>query len=137
MIDASIEAFDSGGGSETTSIGEGQYALIFDPTASEGKQVVTVDLADATSPAFGSTSAIAVHSLRSLVSSPEFATFRVSHSDDDFTAEGDGFRLDLSTQNGLIIGFVLTGGSPPSAVQSVLMTYGISPEARTLFESAR
>lgn len=137
VIDASIERFDVGGGSETSSDGRGQYALIFDPAAPDGKEIVTVDLADATSPTFGADSSIAIRSLRDLFDSPEFADSVVNRAGNDFTAKGDVFSLEVSTRDGLINGFVLKAGSPPSAVQTVLVSYGISPEARTLFESAQ
>jgi len=136
VVDQSIQRFDEDGGSETTSAGDGQYALIYDPSAPGGRQVVTADLADSTSPAFGDVSTIAIHSMRTLLDSSEFAAAKVEAADGTFTAAGDSFRLEVRTRDGLVTQLNLDAGTgETSASQAILMTYGMTPEARKIFDS--
>jgi hypothetical protein len=135
-VTASISAFDKAGGSETTLAADGQYALIFDPSAPTGHQVVTADLADSTSPAFGDVSAIAIHSMKTLVDSEEFQAATVDEADGTYTVTGTGFGAEIHTQDGLITQVKLDAGSEDSASQVVLITYGITPEAKKIFDSA-
>lgn len=137
VVDASIQKFDEVGGSETTSTSSGQYALIFDPTAVHGHQVVTVDLADSTSAVFTDTSAIAIASVRTLIDSEPFAEAALTHDRDSFTAVGDGFSVEVGIKEGLVSRLTLAAGGDGGASQVLLITYGITPEARALLELAR
>ena len=137
IVDASIQKFDDAGGSETTSTSTGQYALIFEPAAAEGHQVVTLDLADPTSAAFGDTSAIAINSVRTLIDSELFAQAALTRDGDIFTAVGDGFSVEVGIKEGMVSRLTLAAGGDGGASQVVLITYGISPEALTLFDLAR
>lgn len=136
VVDKSIQRFDDRGGSETTSQGDHQYALIYDPSAPAGEQVVTADLADSASPAFGDVSAIAIHSMKTLLGSSEFANATVARSGETFTISSDAFEVDIRLMAGLIAQMNLSAGSAgSSASQLILVTYGITPEAQKIFDS--
>jgi hypothetical protein len=135
IVTASIVAFDDAGGSETTSAGDAQYALIYDPSVPTGRQVVTADLADAASPAFGEVSAIAIHSMAALIDSDEFRAATVEERDGTFSVSGSGFSAEFQTRSGLVKQLVLNA-SASDVSQIVLFTYGITPEARKIFDLA-
>jgi hypothetical protein len=138
IVDASIAAFDKTGGSETTSDGNSQHALIYEPAAQAGKQIVTVDLADVNSPAFGAASSIAIHSMRTLIDSAEVKAVEIKRAGDTFTAQGAGFDMKVTTHDGLATRIDLSAGTDAGAPsQSILMSYGITPEAQKLFDSAK
>jgi hypothetical protein len=138
MVDTSIARFDAAGGSETTSDGKNQNALVYDPSTSPGKQVVMVDLANANSPKFGATSAITIRSMRALLDSSAFQAAQVKQVDNTFTAAGKDFTVTVNAREGIITQIRLSAGSGDNApTQLTLMTYGLTPEAKKLFDSAK
>ena len=99
---------------------------------------MTVSLADASSPAFGDLSSIAIHSIKNLIASDEFSSAKVSVKDDTFLVSGDAFEADIQTRKGLVTQITLSAvAASEDRTQVVLMTYGITAEARSLFELAR
>jgi len=135
VVAVSISQFDAAGGSETTFAGDSQHALIYDPTSPPGEQVVTADLTDAASPAFADPSAITIHSIETLIDSPEFEAAVITRTRSTFTASSDAFGVTIDTRDGVITQVEFSGGGETTPSQVVVVTYGITPEARKIFES--
>lgn len=131
-VDGSVQKFDHGGGSETTSVDRHQYALIFDPHAPQGRQVVTADLSDPASPAFGATSSIAIRSMTALIS--KTPSSQVKRSQDSYVIDSGSVHMQIVTVDQLVSEIVLSAGAGGSdAQQDILVTYGITPAARRIF----
>jgi len=135
ILDASIDAFDRGGGSETTLAGDQQRAVIYDPTAPAGQRVVAVDLADPDSPAFADESILALPSMKGMTATADFRAADARLEGDTFHIEGDAYGLDVRVKDDRVAQIDLTAAGG-SAAQSILVTYGIGEEARGLFDSA-
>jgi uncharacterized protein with FMN-binding domain len=74
--------------------------------------------------------------MKTLVDSEEFQAATVDEADGTYTVTGTGFGAEIHTQDGLITQVKLDAGSEDSASQVVLITYGITPEAKKIFDSA-
>lgn len=135
ILAASIDAFDSAGGSETTLAGDQQRAVIYDPAAPAGRQVVTVDLSDAGSPAFAEETALSLPSVEDMTATAEFRAADARLEGDTFHIEGDAYGLDVRVKDDRVAQIDLTAAGG-SAAQSILVTYGIGAEARRLFDAA-
>ena len=137
VVDNSIKKFTEEGGTETLSVGSNEFVLIYDPSAPEGKQVVTANLANKSEPVFGEKSAISITSLKKLLSSDVLKDAEFKLSDNIFTITGKEFRIELHTKDDLLMTSVLSGKATGSTLpQIVVSSYGISEEARKLFDSA-
>lgn len=136
ILDASIDAFESGGGSETTLAGDQQRAVIYDPTAPAGQRVVAVDLADSDSPGFADESILALPSMKGMAATADFLAADASQDGDTFRITGEAYELDVRVNDGLVAQIDLTAPGGSSA-QSILITYGVGAEARRLFDAAR
>lgn len=137
VVENSIKKFNDEGGTETLSVGSNEFVLIYDPAAPEGKQVVTANLANKSNPVFGDTSAISINSLNELLNSDVLANAEFKLSDNIFVITGNEFRIELHTKDDLLMTSVISGKATGSTLpQIVVSSYGISDEARKLFDSA-
>ena len=137
VIEKSIQEFEKQGGSETISVESGQFALIYDPKAPEGKRVVTADISDKNSPSFAQESSIMLRAMPELIASKELsdATFQLSKG--IFTITNDVITITINTRDDLVITTTLEAGSNGATNKQVIMTtYGISKEARAIYDAA-
>lgn len=137
VVENSIKKFKDEGGTETLSVGSNEFVLIYDPAAPEGKQVVTANLANKSNPVYGEKSAISINSLNELLNSDVLANAEFKLSDNIFVITGNEFRIELHTKDDLLMTSVISGKATGSTLpQIVVSSYGISDEARKLFDSA-
>lgn len=137
VVENSVKKFDTEGGTETLSVADKEFVLIFDPSAPEGKQVVTSNLADKTTPTFDDAKSISIIALQKLLSSETFADAEFKLSDNIFKITGNNFTIELHTKDDLVITSVISGQATGINVpQIVVSSYGLSAEAKKLFESA-
>lgn len=138
VLDKSIATFEADGGSETIQVEGAQYALIYVPSAPEGKRVVTADISDKNSPAYGQESSIALNTFPEMVASPAFENATFNLSSNTFTITGEEFQVTMRVRDDLIITTTLeskTAGA--SAKQVIMTTYGLSDEAMAIYDSAK
>lgn len=137
VVNNSVEKFDAEGGTETLSIGSTEYILIYDPSAPEGKRLVTANLADESVPTFDDEASISIRALQSLLGSETLTDADFRLSDNVFTIEGEDFSIEVRTANDLVTTSIVSGQKTGSAVpQIVVSTYGLSEEALKLFATA-
>lgn len=137
VVNNSVEKFNSEGGTETLTIGATEYILIYDPTAPEGKRLVTANLADETVPTFDDEASISIRALQLLIESNTLTDADVTLSDNIFTIEGEDFSIEIRTANDLVKTSIISGEKTGSTVpQIVVSTYGLSEEALKLFATA-
>lgn len=138
VLDKSITEFEAQGGSETISVDSGQYALIYDPQAPEGKRVVTADVTDKNSPAFAQEKSIMLKAMPALFASAalEKATYNLSQG--VFTIKADAISITINTRDDLVLTTTLIAEGAGSAGKQVIMTtYGISKEAQAIYDAAK
>lgn len=138
VLEKSINEFEKMGGSETISVESGQYALIYDPKAVAGKRVVTADISDKNSPVFAEEKSIMLKAMPELVSSKDLekATFNLAKG--TFTIKTDVITITINTRNDLVNTTTLEAGNAGASSKQVIMTtYGISKEAKAIFDSAK
>ncbi|MEG0589919.1 hypothetical protein [Aurantimicrobium sp.] len=137
VVENSIKTFAEKGGTETLSVAKKELVLIYAPSAPKGKQVVTANLADKTPPTFDDPKSISINALKTLLASDIMKDAEFKLSDNVFTITGKDFVIELHTQNDLVMTSVITGKATGSSVpQIVVSAYGISKEAKKLFDSA-
>lgn len=137
VVEKSVKKFDTEGGTETLSVGDKEFVLIFDPSAPEGKQVVTTNLADKTTPTFDDAQSISIIALQKLLGSDTFTDAEFNLSDNIFTITGNDFTIELRTENDLVFTSIISGKATGINVpQIVVNSYGLSEEAKKLFASA-
>jgi len=138
VIDKSIAAFDSDGGTETTQVDDTQFALIFNPKAADGKKIVTANLADADSPRFSENSSIALKSLPTLMESEELRNATVTKSDNLFTISTEVVEVSIRVREDLVITTTLQAKNAGAAgTQMILTTYGLSDQAMAIYNRAQ
>lgn len=137
VVDKSVKEFEATGGTETLSVAQKEYVLIYNPSAPEGKQVVTANLADKTTPTFDDPTSISIVALQALIASDKLANAEFELSDNIFKITGEAFVIELHIQNDLVMTSVIAGQATGSSVpQIVVSAYGLSDEAMKLFDSA-
>lgn len=137
VVNNSVEKFNTEGGTETLSIGSTEYILIYDPSAPEGKRLVTANLADDSIPTFDDEASISIRALQSLLGSETLTDADFSLSDNVFTIEGEDFSIEVRTANDLVTTSIISGQKTGSAIpQIVVSTYGLSDDALKLFATA-
>lgn len=137
VVANSVKKFATEGGTETLSVASKEFVLIYDPSAPEGKQVVTSNLADKTTPTFDDAKAISIYALQKLLKSETLADAEYKLSDNIFKITGKNFTIELHTKDDLVVTSVISGQATGINVpQIVVSTYGISKEAQKLFDSA-
>jgi hypothetical protein len=137
VVENSVKTFEKEGGTETLSVANKEFVLIYDPAAPEGKQVVTADLADKTTPTFDDPKSISIRALQKLLASKTFEEAEFTLSDNIFKITGDNFTIELHTKNDLVMTSVIAGQATGVNVpQIVVSAYGLSDEAKKLFNSA-
>ena len=138
VIEKSIATFDKDGGSETVQADGGQYALIYIPSAPLGKRVVTADLSQKDSPAFGTEANIALKSLTQLATSKDLADAKYELANDTFSITTETISITIRSRDDLVITTTLEASASGSSTKQVIMTtYGISKEAQALYDAAK
>lgn len=136
-VDASVSKFNSEGGTETVSFGEYHNLLIFDPYAPAGERVATANLVDDSVPLFTSEEAISIHALASILQNPLVESAEFSEKGNRFRVVGDKFVIEVIVENGLVTQSAVVGAAFGTDVpQSVVTTYGLSEDVKTLFATA-
>ena len=69
VVANSVKKFEAEGGTETLSVSDKEFVLNYDPSAPNGKQVVTSNLADKTTPTFDDPKSISINALKKLLGS--------------------------------------------------------------------
>ncbi len=137
VVKNSVDTMTTEGGSETLAVGQTQYSIIYDPQAPENKQVVTANLTDNTPATFDSLETVSILALERLLSTELLKEAEVTLTKNVFTIQGKDFLVEIFVTDELVyksnIWSSTTGSKEP---QVVVMTYGISQDARTLFDSA-
>ena len=137
VVKNSVDTMTTEGGSETLAVGQTQYSIIYDPQAPENKQVVTANLTDNTPATFDSLETVSILALERLLSTELLKEAEVTLTKNVFTIQGKDFLVENYVTDELVyksnIWSSTTGSKEP---QVVVMTYGISQDARTLFDSA-
>lgn len=137
VVANSVKEFKAKGGTETLSVADKEFVLVYDPSAPEGKQVVTANLGDKTTPTFDEAKSISINALKKLLDSKTFADAEFKLSDNIFKITGTDFTIELHTKNDLVMTSVISGKATGVNVpQIVVSSYGISKEAQKLFDSA-
>jgi hypothetical protein len=137
VVNNSVEKFNTEGGTETLSVGATEYVLIYDPTAPEGKRLVTANLADESVPTYDDEASISIRALQSLLDSDMLTDADFRLTDNVFTIEGEDFSIEIRTANDLVTTSIISGQKTGSVVpQIVVSTYGLSEEALKLFATA-
>lgn len=137
VVEKSVKTFEEEGGTETLSVADKEFVLIYDPQAPEGKQVVTSNLADKSTPTFDDAKSISIKALQKLLNSESFADAEFTLTDNRFKITGTDFTIELHTKDDLVMTSVISGKATGINVpQIVVSSYGLSEEAKKLFESA-
>lgn len=137
VVAKSVAEFEAKGGTETLSVSDKEFVLIYDPQAPKGKQVVTSNLADKTTPTFDDAKSISIIALQKLLGSDTLKDAEFKLSDNIFKIVGNNFTIELHTQNDLVMTSVISGQATGINVpQIVVSSYGLSEEAKKLFDSA-
>jgi hypothetical protein len=137
VVEKSVAEFEAKGGTETLSVAEKEYVLIYDPSAPEGKQVVTANLANNSTPTFDDPASISIIALKALMKSEKMAEAQYELTDNIFTITGKDFVIELHIQHDLVMTSVIAGQATGSTVpQIVVSAYGLSEQAQKLFDSA-
>lgn len=137
VVANSVKEFKAQGGTETLSVASKEFVLIYDPAAPEGKQVVTANLADKTTPTFDDLKGISITALQKLLNSSSLADAEYKLSDNIFKITGKDFNIELHTKDDLVMTSVISGQATGINVpQIVVSSYGLSSEAKKLFDSA-
>lgn len=137
VVEKSVKTFEEKGGTETLSVADKEFVLIYDPQAPEGKQVVTANLADKSTPTFDDAKSISIKALQKLLNSESFADAEFTLTDNRFKITGTDFTIELHTKDDLVITSVISGKATGINVpQIVVSSYGLSEEAKKLFDSA-
>jgi hypothetical protein len=137
VVANSVKKFEAEGGTETLSVSDKEFVLIYDPSAPEGKQVVTSNLADKTTPTFDDAKSISITALKKLLGSDTLKDAEFKLSDNIFKITGNNFTIELHTKDDLVMTSVISGKATGINVpQIVVSSYGLSKEAKKLFESA-
>ena len=137
VVKNSVNKITTEGGSETLAVGQTTYAIIFDPNAPKGKQVVTANLTDSSPATYDSLETVSLLALERLLSTKFLKEAEVSLSKNVFTIQGKDFLVEIFVTDDLVyksnIWSSTSGSKDP---QVVVIKYGISEESRTLFNSA-
>lgn len=137
VVKNSVKNMTAEGGSETLAVGQTQYAIIYDPAAPEGKQVVTANLTDGSPATFDSLETVSLLALERLLSTELLKEAEVSLTKNVFTIQGKDFLVEIFVTDDLVyksnIWSSTSGSKDP---QIVVITYGINEDARKLFDSA-
>ena len=137
VVANSVKKFEAEGGTETLSVSDKEFVLIYDPSAPKGKQVVTSNLADKTTPTFDDPKSISIKALEKLLGSDLLKDAEFKLSDNIFKIVGNNFTVELHTKNDLVMTSVISGKATGINVpQIVVSAYGLSAEAKKLFKSA-
>lgn len=137
VVEKSVKTFEEKGGTETLSVADKEFVLIYDPQAPEGKQVVTSNLADKSTPTFDDAKSISIKALQKLLNSESFADAEFTLTDNRFKITGTDFTIELHTKDDLVVTSVISGKATGINVpQIVVSSYGLSEEAKKLFDSA-
>lgn len=137
VVEKSVKTFATEGGTETLSVADKEFVLIYDPKAPEGKQVVTSNLADKSTPTFDDAKSISINALQKLLTSDTFADAEFTLTDNRFKITGTDFTIELHTKDDLVMTSVISGKATGINVPQIVVTaYGISDEAKKLFDSA-
>lgn len=137
VVKHSVEKMTTQGGSETLAVGQTQYAIIYDPAAPENKQVVTANLTDKTPATFDTLETVSLLALERLISTQLVKDAEVTLSKNVFTIQGDNFLFEVFVNEDVVYkSNIWSSASGSQDPQVVVVTYGISAEARTLFDSA-
>lgn len=137
VVENSVKKFEKEGGTETLSVADKEFVLIYDPAAPEGKQVVTSNLADKSTPTFDDAKSISIIALQQLLASDSLADAEYKLSDNRFKITGTDFTIELHTKDDLVMTSVISGKATGINVpQIVVSSYGLSEEAQKLFDSA-
>ena len=137
VVKNSVKKMTTEGGSETLAVGQTTYAIIYDPQAPEGKQVVTANLTDNSPATFDSLETVSLLELERLLTTPLLEDAEVSLTKNVFTIQGKDFLVEIFVTDDLVyksnIWSSTSGSKDP---QVVVIKYGISEESRTLFNTA-
>ena len=137
VVKNSVKKMTTEGGAETLAVGQTTYAIIYDPTAPEGKQVVTANLTDESPATFDSLETVSLLALERLLTTPLLEDAEVTLTKNIFTIQGKDFLVEIFVTDDLVyksnIWSSTSGSQDP---QIVVIKYGISDESRTLFNSA-
>lgn len=137
VVANSVKKFDAAGGSETLALGNVQYVVIFDPTAPAGKQVVSANLTDKSTPTFEDPQAVSLHALSSVIDTADVKKAEVSLTKNVFTIQGTDFLIEIFVTDDLVYkSNIWSTASKSQTAQIVVTTYGITAESQKLFDSA-
>jgi hypothetical protein len=137
VVDKSVTKFDAAGGTETLSTGKTQYAVIFDPAAPEGKQVVSANLTDNSVPAFVDIQTVSMHAMAGFVATLNPTSSEISLTKNVFTIQGTDMLVEIFVTDDLVYKSHIWSTAAKTKDPQILVTeYGISKSSRLLFDSA-
>lgn len=137
VVDKSVTKYDAAGGTETLSTGKTQYAVIYDPAAPEGQQVVSANLTDNSVPAFVDIHTVSMDAMPGFISTLDPKTFDVSLTKNVFTIQGPSMLVEIFVTDDLIYKSHIWSTAAKTKDPQILVTeYGISDASRKLFDSA-
>lgn len=133
----SVAKMTTEGGSETLAVGKTQYAIIYDPTAPDGKQVVTANLTDESPATFETTETVSLLALERLIYTGLVTKADVTFDKGVYSVQGSDFLFEIFVADGLVYkSNIWSSTSGSQEPQVVVITYGISTDSQKLFDSA-
>ncbi|MDH6422959.1 hypothetical protein [Aurantimicrobium minutum] len=137
VVENSVKKLKAEGGSETLAVGQTQYVVIYDPSAAEGKQVVTANLTNNSAATFDKISSVSLLALADLIATDTVKKADVSLTKNVFTVQGKDFLFEIFVTDDLVYkSNIWSSQSGSQDAQIVVITYGINADTQKLFDSA-
>jgi hypothetical protein len=134
VVAASMTKFQAEGGTDSISAGTNQLVLAYDPAAPEGRHVVTSNVSNLSAAAFDTKATLSLTNLQKTLETDQIKSAEIKLSANIFKITGSNFTLDVYTKDDLVASTVTSPAGSPTLI--VVVTYGLSDEARKLFATA-
>ena len=134
VVASSVKKFMTEGGTDSITAGTNQLVLAYDPAAPEGKRIVTSNVSNLAAAAFDTKASQSLLNLQKTLDTDQIKNAEIKLSSNTFKIVGSNFTMDIYTKDDLVTSTVTSPVGSPTLI--VVITYGLSDEARKLFVTA-
>ncbi|MBK5238106.1 MAG: hypothetical protein JJE28_03225 [Actinomycetales bacterium] len=133
-LDASLAKELETGITEQHTIGDKKFILVYDPTATIGKQVAGMDATQSVA-VYDTPDALSLNKMKAYLDSVGDSLGTVAYNGTSFTIDNSHFTIILMVKDDLIEGSAITAGGSATP-QLVASTYSLSDIAKKILQGA-
>lgn len=135
VLQSSEQTFKTGGGSESITVDPNKFALIYDPTAADGKKIVTVDIDKPDGAVFNKDATLSLTNFIAALNSDSFKDATYTYADGVYHVTTPTVTVDIWTKDSKVssIATIVTSSKVSSIV---VIGYGVTSGAKTFLATA-